>query len=170
MRTFTESEIESFSIDELKRLGFSYVPGPAIAPDGEAGAVSMVAEFAAPYGLSWKRDSYEDVVLKPALEQAVDRLNPAVAQEVRQEALKAVLAVYSPQLINANEAFHSMLAEGVLVTTHKDGQERGGAGVVGGLPESGGRAGYDSQGRGHLAYAGFREKPFYGFLRGKADS
>ena len=125
MRTFTESEIESFSIDELKRLGFSYVPGPAIAPDGEAGAVSMVAEFAAPYGLSWKRDSYEDVVLKPALEQAVDRLNPAVAQEVRQEALKAVLAVYSPQLINANEAFHSMLAEGVLVTTHKDGQERG---------------------------------------------
>ena len=122
---FTESEIESFSIDELKQLGFSYVPGPTIAPDGEAGAASMVAESAAPYGLSRKRDSYEDVVLKSALEQAIGRLNPLVAQEVRQEALKAVLAVYSPQLINANEAFHSMLAEGVLVTAHKDGQERG---------------------------------------------
>lgn len=125
MRNFTESEIESFSIDEFKRLGFSYIPGPAIAPEGEEGAVSMVGESAPPYGLWQKRDSYEDVVLKPALEQAIDRLNPAVAQEVRQEALKSVLAVYSPQLINANEAFHSMLAEGVLVTAHKDGQERG---------------------------------------------
>ncbi|KKT47809.1 MAG: hypothetical protein UW40_C0057G0007, partial [Parcubacteria group bacterium GW2011_GWF2_44_17] len=125
MHNFTESEIESFSIDELKRLGFSYIPGPVIAPDGEVGAASMVAESAAPYGLLRKRDSYEDVVLKPALEQAIGRLNPLVAQEVRQEALKAVLSVYSPQLINANEAFHAMLAEGVLVAAHKDGQERG---------------------------------------------
>ena len=106
---FTESEIESFSIDELKRLGFSYIPGPAIAPDGEEGAASMVAESAALYGLVEKRESYEDVVLKHALEQAIGRLNPAVLQEVRQEALKAVLAVYSPQLINANEAFHIIL-------------------------------------------------------------
>src|SRR3989338_5952906 len=125
MHNFTESEIESFSIDELKRVGVFYIPGPVIAPDGEAGAASMVAESAAPYGLLPKRDSYEDVVLKSALEQAIDRLNPLVAQEVRQEALKAVLAVYSPQLINANEAFHSMLAEGVLIAAHKDGQERG---------------------------------------------
>ncbi|MBU4303302.1 MAG: type I restriction endonuclease subunit R [Candidatus Omnitrophica bacterium] len=125
MHNFTESEIENFSIDELKQLGFSYIPGPEIAPDGEVGAVSMVAEPAAPYGLSQKRESYEDVILKHALEQAIDRLNPAVAQEVRQEALKAVLAVYSPQLINVNEVFHSMLSEGVLVTAHKDGQERG---------------------------------------------
>jgi len=32
---FTESEIEIFSLDELKQLGFSYVPGPSIAPDIE---------------------------------------------------------------------------------------------------------------------------------------
>lgn len=28
---FTESEIEIFSLDELKQLGFSYIPGPSIA-------------------------------------------------------------------------------------------------------------------------------------------
>jgi len=28
----TESEIEIFSLDELKTLGFSYIPGPSIAP------------------------------------------------------------------------------------------------------------------------------------------
>ncbi len=33
---FTESEIEIFSLDELKQLGFSYIPGPSIAPDVEA--------------------------------------------------------------------------------------------------------------------------------------
>lgn len=28
----TESAIEIFSLDELKQLGFSYIPGPSIAP------------------------------------------------------------------------------------------------------------------------------------------
>ena len=32
MTAFAESEIESFSLDELKQLGFSYIPGPSIAP------------------------------------------------------------------------------------------------------------------------------------------
>jgi type I restriction enzyme R subunit len=35
MTSFTESEIEIFSLDELKQLGFSYIPGPSIAPDSE---------------------------------------------------------------------------------------------------------------------------------------
>jgi hypothetical protein len=29
----TESEIEVFSLDELKQQGFAYVAGPSIAPD-----------------------------------------------------------------------------------------------------------------------------------------
>jgi len=33
MNNFTESEIEIFSLDELKQLGFSWIPGPSIAPD-----------------------------------------------------------------------------------------------------------------------------------------
>ncbi len=44
---------------------------------------------------------------------------------MRLQGLKEVLAVYSPQLISANEAFHAMLTEGVPVTVMKDGQERG---------------------------------------------
>ncbi len=123
MHNFSESEIENYSLDELKGLGFSYVPGPAIAPD-EAGA-GMVAEPQAPYGSFEKRESYEDVILKHALEQAIERLNPEVSETVRKEAFKQVLSVFSPQLIVANEAFHAMLSEGVLVTAHKDGQERG---------------------------------------------
>ncbi len=125
MNSFTESEIEIFSLDELKQLGFSYVPGPSIAPDVEDGLVFLVAEPRVPYGELEKRASYGDVVLKHTLEQAINRLNPSVPATARQEALKAVLSVFSPQLIDANEAFHTMLAEGVPVTVQKDGQERG---------------------------------------------
>jgi len=122
---FTESEIEIFSLDELKQLGFSYILGPSIAPDAEATQGFLLGEPASPYGGPEKRATYGEVVLKRTLEQAIHRLNPAVPDTARQEALKAVLSVFSPQLIDANEAFHKMLAEGVPVTAQKDGQERG---------------------------------------------
>jgi type I restriction enzyme R subunit len=125
MTAFTESEIEIFSLDEVKRLGFSYIPGPSIAPDVEATQGFLVAESLAPYGEPEKRTSYGDVVLRHTLEQAINRLNPAVPETARQEALKAALSVFSPQLIDANEAFHKMLAEGVPVSVRKEGQERG---------------------------------------------
>ena len=128
MKTFTESAIEIFSLDELKQLGFTYIPGPSIAPDvDEAMQQSplLVAESFAPYGTLEKRASYSEVVLRPILEQAIHRLNPTIPETARQEALKAVLSVFSPQLIDANESFHKMFAEGVPVTVQKDGQERG---------------------------------------------
>jgi type I restriction enzyme R subunit len=122
----TESAIEIFSLDELKRLGFSYIPGPSIAPDVEATQGFLVAESAAPYGEPEKRGSYSNVVLRHTLEQAINRLNSTLPETARQEALKAALSVFSPQLIDANEAFYRMLAEGVPVTVRKNGQERGG--------------------------------------------
>ena len=96
MTSFTESEIEIFSLNELTRQGFSYIPGPSIAPDIEATQGFIVAEPAVPYGESTcamhadrpeKRESYGDVVLKHTLEQAIKRLNPAVPETARQEAL-----------------------------------------------------------------------------------
>ncbi|MEK7279682.1 MAG: type I restriction endonuclease, partial [Nitrospirota bacterium] len=129
-KPITESEIETFSLNELKQLGFSYIPGPSIAPDVEVGqpqgvAPTIVAEQGTPYGELEKRATYGDVVLRHTLEQAINRLNPEVPETARHEALKAALSLFSPQLIDANEAFHKMLAEGVPVTVQKDGQERG---------------------------------------------
>jgi hypothetical protein len=55
MSNFTESEIEIFFLTELKQLGFSYIPGPSIAPDVESAVREqplrgfLVAEPAAPY-------------------------------------------------------------------------------------------------------------------------
>lgn len=87
MPAFTESEIETFSLDELKRLGFSYIPGPSIAPDVEAQDGLFTAEPAPPYGAPEKRDNYGEVVLISTLEEAIERLNPEIQATARQEAL-----------------------------------------------------------------------------------
>ena len=125
MTQLTESEIEIFSLDELGEVGFYYVPGPSIAPDAEVPLATLVAEAKTPYDLPEKRAGYGDVILKHTLEQAISRLNSRLPEAARKEALKTVLSVFSPQLIDANESFHTMLAEGVPVTVQKDGQERG---------------------------------------------
>jgi len=118
MTAFTESEIEIFSLDVLKQLGFLYAPGPSLAPDFDEEQGKLDIEYE-------RRESYGTVVLKKTLEEAINRLNPTLPKTVRQETLKAVLNVFSPQLIDANESFHKMLAEGVPVSVQKDGQERG---------------------------------------------
>ncbi len=75
MNSFTESEIEIFSLDELKSIGFSYVAGPSIAPDGEAAQLYLSAESKAEYDSIEKRASYSDVILKHTLEFAITHLN-----------------------------------------------------------------------------------------------
>lgn len=125
MTSFTESEIEAFSLDELQGLGFSYIPGPVIAPNEETGQGFLIAEPTPLYGRPEKRASYSVVILKLTLEHAIHKLNPKVPESARQEALKMALSVYSPQLIDANETFHKFLTEGVPVTVRIDGQERG---------------------------------------------
>jgi type I restriction enzyme R subunit len=122
MTSFTESEIEVFSLDELKRIGFFYYAGPSLSPD--EGIPSFIEVTPLPYGIPEKRDYYSEVILKHTLEKAINKLNPSIPEFARQEALKTVLSVYSPQLIDANEAFHKMLTEGVPVIVQKDGQER----------------------------------------------
>jgi type I restriction enzyme R subunit len=125
MASFTESELKRSVSRNSAGQVFQYCPGPSIAPDAEAYASSGIAEPSIPFNLPDNRSGYEQVVLENILERAIDRLNPAVPAPARREALRAVLSVYSPQLIDANEAFHKMLTEGVPVTVQKDGQERG---------------------------------------------
>ncbi len=118
MTAFTESEIEIFSLDVLKQLGFLYAPGPSLAPDFDEEQGKLEIEYE-------RRESYGTVVLKKTLEEAINRLNPTLPKTARQETLKTVLSLFSPQLIDANETFHKMLTEGVQVSVQRDGQERG---------------------------------------------
>lgn len=109
MSTLTESKIEEFAIGLFEQLGYSYFYGPDIAPDG----------------ICPKRASFEEVVMTENLRSAVYRINPKLSQEVCDEAVSKVLRIASPDLLANNETFHRMMTEGISVSVHKDGAERG---------------------------------------------
>lgn len=109
MAKITENDIELYAIEELETLGYSYVYGPEIAPDGEAP----------------ERSAYDEVILIQRLKNAIDRINPTIPPHAKEDALKQVLRIGSPDLLTDNEAFHRMLTEGVNVTYQKDGNQRG---------------------------------------------
>ncbi|MDD3884878.1 MAG: type I restriction endonuclease subunit R [Gallionella sp.] len=109
MSKLTESAIEDFAIKLLGRLGYDYIHAPDIAPDGDRP----------------ERSRYDEVLLTGRLESALKRINPKLSPALLQAGLKEVQRIHSPELLANNEAFHRLLTEGVPVSVHKDGGERG---------------------------------------------
>lgn len=109
MHKLVENDIELFGIEQLEHLGYQYIYAPDIAPDGEKP----------------ERKTFEDVLLIERLQEAVGRINPNVPAEARDEAVKQIQRINSPELIANNETFHRMLTEGINVTYQKDGNSRG---------------------------------------------
>jgi len=105
----TESAIEELAIELLEKQGYRYIYAPDIAPDGE----------------NPERDSFEDVLLLERLRRAVGRINPSIPANAREDAIKQIQRLNSPELIANNEAFHRMLTEGIKVSYQKDGADRG---------------------------------------------
>ncbi|MDI3486915.1 MAG: type restriction enzyme subunit, partial [Methanolobus sp.] len=105
----TESEIENFAIELLERQGYRYIYAPDISSDSDTP----------------ERSSFEDVLLLERLRTAVGRINPGVPADAREDAIRQLQRLNSPELISNNEAFHRMLTEGVNVSYQKDGINRG---------------------------------------------
>jgi len=95
--SLNESSVEDATLEWFGELGYSIGHGPYIAP-GEPEA---------------ERDSFEDVVLEDRLRAALQRLNSAIPEDAREEALRKVLRVGTPSLTQTNRAFHKMLRDGV---------------------------------------------------------
>ncbi len=109
MKRLTESAIEELAIERLEALGYHYVHGSVIAPDGEGA----------------ERSRWDEVLLTNRLLKALQRINKGVSETILQTALKEVARLHSPDLLANNEAFHRLLTEGVKVSKQKDGDERG---------------------------------------------
>jgi type I restriction enzyme, R subunit len=60
-----------------------------------------------------ERDSFGEVVLVGRLREAIRRLNFSIPEEAREDALRKVLRVGTPSIIQTNRAFHQMLRDGV---------------------------------------------------------
>jgi type I restriction enzyme R subunit len=97
--SFEESVVEDAALSWFAELGYQIGYGPDFSP-GEVAA---------------ERDSFGDVVLAPRLRQAIEKLNPEVPEDAREEALRRVLRVGTPSLIQTNRNFHALLRDGVPV-------------------------------------------------------
>ncbi len=89
--SLTESIVEAASLEWFGELGYALTP--ALSQD--------------------ERESFGDVVLLGRLRSAIRRLNTAIPEEAREDALRKVLRVATPSLIQTNRTFHRMLRNGV---------------------------------------------------------
>src|SRR3989339_1835391 len=92
MSKIFESTIEEFVIELLENQGWQY-----LSPEEQ----------------ELERPNLGEVVLKNRLKQAIETINPNVAEEACEQALRQVLNLPSQNLIDNNEVFHRLLTEGI---------------------------------------------------------
>lgn len=109
MTKISENHIELLAIECLESLGYQYIYGPNIAPDGDTP----------------ERDSFGQVLLLERLQNAVRCINASMPVTAQDEAIKEIQRIASPELLANNEQFHRLLTEGIPVTKRVDGHDRG---------------------------------------------
>ncbi|MBI2120172.1 MAG: type I restriction endonuclease subunit R [Parcubacteria group bacterium] len=92
--TIYESDIEQWVVELLVKEGYTY-----LSPDDQEP----------------ERPDLTEVVLVGRLRSAIEKLNPNIPEDAREDALKQVLRLVSQPLIEGNEAFQKMLTDGVSV-------------------------------------------------------
>ncbi len=67
-----EAQVEIVTVDYFRELGYEYVHGPSIAPDGEGP----------------ERADYGQVVLVERLRAALGRINPGMPDEIIEDVIR----------------------------------------------------------------------------------
>jgi type I restriction enzyme R subunit len=104
MAFLPEAAVESALLDQLRVLGYSIEGEEDIGPDGHRP----------------ERESHDEVVLRKRFEDAVERLNPEVPAEARQDAVRKVTQSELPSLLEENRRLHKLMTEGVDVEYYAD--------------------------------------------------
>jgi len=105
----TEDQLEQEALGWLSDVGYTLLSGYDIAVDG------TVPE----------RTDYKNTLLPFRLREAINRLNPSIPANAREDALRQVQDLGIPSLLSANRHFHKLLVNGVPVQYQKDGETRG---------------------------------------------
>lgn len=96
-KLIVESDVEIEALNALEVLGYEVLNGPEIAPE------SLFSE----------RDDYSQVILYNKLEEAIDRINPDIPTDGKEDALKKLKNIESQSLITDNKEFHKFLTDGI---------------------------------------------------------
>ncbi|SXX10900.1 type I restriction endonuclease subunit R [Klebsiella pneumoniae] len=104
MAFLSEAAVELALLEQLRGLGYSIEREEDIGPDGHR----------------TERESHDEVVLKKRFEDAVERLNPGLPLEARQDAIRKVTQSELPSLLEENRRLHKLMTEGVDVEYYAD--------------------------------------------------
>lgn len=104
----TEDQLEQLCLDWFQSLGYDYVSGYDIAPDGSHPA----------------RSDYRQVVLHDRLVNRLKLINSHIPDDVLEQVARQVAMPESPILIKSNKVFHQYLLEGVKVEFKIDGKSK----------------------------------------------
>jgi type I restriction enzyme R subunit len=97
MSGFSEDIVENARIATLQGLGWLYLHGSVIAPDGSAP----------------QRPSYGDAILVKRLEAWVEQINPTIPEDARANAIRQVLNSESANIIEENRRLHRLITDGI---------------------------------------------------------
>lgn len=110
MAYLSEATIEQLVLEHLQRLNYSISSDAQIGPDGK----------------SPEREAYADVILVKRLTAAIEKLNPKIPKDAHGDAIRQVLAIEKPSLVEENRRLHRLMVEGVDVEFYsEDGTIRG---------------------------------------------
>jgi len=104
MSKIFESDIEKLVIEILQEQGYSY-----LSPEKQ----------------EMERENLSDIVLRIRLKTTINKLNPNIPKDAKEQALREVINLPSQNFIENNETFHQMLTDGVSVEYQKNGDTIG---------------------------------------------
>jgi type I restriction enzyme R subunit len=104
-----ESDWEQLALEVLAELGWTPLPGAAIAP----GATAVVGPGSEPLSEPQpQRPGWDEVLIPSRLRAALRRLNPTVPREYLDQALAAIASPTSQDAITENKRIHDYLVGG----------------------------------------------------------
>lgn len=109
----TEQVIEDAALELLEEQGYKILYGPDISLGGD----------------KEERKSWQDVVLMDRLKAAVEKLNPHLPAEAKEQVIKKLLR-HHPNQLHTNQIFHDYLAHGVEIEYREKGRIKGDRAII----------------------------------------
>ncbi len=104
----TEDQLEQTCIDWFSSIGYDYISGYDIAPDGD----------------NPERSDYRQIILQGRLIRQLQTINPQIPLSVLEGVAQQLSQPETPVLVKSNRAFHQFLLEGVKVEYKEDNQSK----------------------------------------------
>ena len=104
----TEDQLEQLCLEWFKSIGYDYICGYDIAPDGD----------------SPERSDYRQIILHGRLLSRLEMINPHIPVATLEQVALQIAKPETPILIKNNKAFHQLLLEGGKVEFKQDDTAR----------------------------------------------